>query len=114
MRNTASAAKAVQMLDLLTEFFQGGANWIRGDFHDGDGGYCLVGAMISIRHRHKLYGDPTRYYLVKAFVGIGSRDGLMRCNDACQSWDELLRVITDARRLALADLAKRAPLKQAA
>ena len=43
------AAKAVQMLDLLGEFFADGSRWIRGEFHDDDGNRCLVGAMRHIR-----------------------------------------------------------------
>ncbi len=27
--------KAVQLLDLVLEFFAEGSNWIRGDYHDG-------------------------------------------------------------------------------
>ena len=54
------------MLDLLAEYFSDEKHWIKGDFHDEDGNRCLVGAMYAIRARHKLYGDATRYYLLKA------------------------------------------------
>ena len=54
-RDAHSAAKAVDMLDLLIEFFD-----------DGAGNHCLVGALREIRDGHNLHGAPTRVYLLKA------------------------------------------------
>jgi hypothetical protein len=112
MRDAAGAAKAVQMLDLLTEFFEDGQRWIRGDFHDDLGNRCLVGAMRHIRAVHHLYGDPTRYYLQKA---MPLRElGLMGFNDSRKEFQELLNLIAPARDLALADVRKDQPLSMAA
>ena len=36
---------AVQMLDLLLEFFVDDAYWMVGHYHDGDRRRCLVGAL---------------------------------------------------------------------
>ena len=41
-------AKAVLMLDLLTEFFDGGRRWLKGNHHDDDGNACLFGALDYI------------------------------------------------------------------
>jgi hypothetical protein len=44
-RDAHSAAKAVDMLDLLIEFFDDGEHWIKGKLDDGAGNRCLVGAL---------------------------------------------------------------------
>jgi hypothetical protein len=44
-RDAHSAAKAVDMLDLLIEFFDDGDRWIKGKLDDGAGNRCLVGAL---------------------------------------------------------------------
>ena len=46
--------KAVQLLDLVLEFFAEGSNWIRGDYHDGHGRRCLVGAVEYLGRKHHL------------------------------------------------------------
>ena len=100
----AAAAKAVQMLDLLAEYFCEEKHWIKGSFHDEDGNRCLVGAMYLMRARHKLYGDATRYYLLKA-LGWPATFPLAAFNDAyCESIEELRRLIDTARALAAADV----------
>ena len=38
--------EAVQMLNLLLEFFENGARWTRGLYQDGHGRRCLIGASI--------------------------------------------------------------------
>ena len=44
-RDAHSAAKAVDMLDLLIEFFDDGDRWIKGKLDDGAGNRSLVGAL---------------------------------------------------------------------
>ena len=44
-RDAHSVAKAVDMLDLLIEFFDDGDRWIKGKLDDGAGNRCLVGAL---------------------------------------------------------------------
>jgi hypothetical protein len=44
--------EAVQMLDLLLEFFAEGAHWTRGRYHDGHGRRCLIGALDYLRRKH--------------------------------------------------------------
>ena len=40
-------AKALQMLDLLEEFFDGGRRWTRGVMHDSRGNRCMLGALAT-------------------------------------------------------------------
>jgi hypothetical protein len=47
--DAASAASAMDPLDLLIEFFEDGKRWITGEVADAAGNYCLVGAMGYIR-----------------------------------------------------------------
>ena len=43
----AEIAKAVQLLDLMLEFFADDGRWTRGCYDDGKGGHCLVGALFA-------------------------------------------------------------------
>jgi len=65
-RSTLRIFRAVDMLDLLIEFFDDGERWIKGKLDDGAGNCCLVGALRDIRDGHNLHGAPTRVYLLKA------------------------------------------------
>jgi hypothetical protein len=61
-------AKALQVLDLLLEFFADGAHWLQGDFRDENGNRCLVGALRHLRRtmrsamtaRARIYRRPCR------------------------------------------------------
>jgi len=44
----AEIANAVQLLDLMLEFFADDRRWTRGSYDDGRGGHCLVGALFCI------------------------------------------------------------------
>jgi hypothetical protein len=102
--DAASAARAVDMFDLLIEFFEDGKRWITGEFADAAGNRCLVGAMRYIRAGHNLHGVPARYYLLRA---MRHRDeGLMMFNDCCKDFDELGNLILNARKLAVTDIEK--------
>jgi len=47
--------KAVEVLDLLLEFFgETGAHWTRGRYHDGHGRRCLIGALDYLRRKHRV------------------------------------------------------------
>jgi len=50
--------EAIQMLDLLLEFFADGAHWTRGHYHDGDGWRCLIGALGYLRRKHHVSSAP--------------------------------------------------------
>jgi len=84
----AGAVKAVQMLGLLADYFDGGdAPWTKWVHTDDDGGRCLIGAMDLLRKRHRLYGDATRYYLLEAAGGLGTHSRASTITDAatCRS-----------------------------
>ena len=101
-RDAHSAAKAVDMLDLLIEFFDDGERWIKGKLDDGAGNRCLVGALRDIRDEHNLHGVPTRVYLLKAMQRSPKTGwtGLISFNDRCRDFGELREVILQARKLA--------------
>jgi hypothetical protein len=99
----ASALKSVRMLDLLIAFFDGGARWTTGDFHNAVGSRCLVGAMQHLRAVHRLSGDPTREYLLAAMPHNWRFVGLMKYNDHCRVFSQLLNTLCRARQLALCD-----------
>src|SRR3954454_1025029 len=44
----AEIGKAVQLLDLMLEFFADDGHWARGCYDDGNGGHCLVGALLHL------------------------------------------------------------------
>jgi hypothetical protein len=101
----AEAAKAVQLLDLMFEFFAGDGHWARGCYNDGNGGRCLVGALLHIGRQHSLPTAPAIALLQDAMP----RPGLPLVyfnDDRCGSIAELRSVILKARRLA-GDVAER-------
>jgi hypothetical protein len=44
-------AEAVQLLDLMLEHFAGDGHWTRGRYDDGNGGHCLVGALLHLSRK---------------------------------------------------------------
>jgi len=54
----AEIAKAVQLLDLMLEFFADDGHWARGCYDDGNGGHCLVGALLHLSRKHRLPTAP--------------------------------------------------------
>lgn len=95
----AEIAKAVQLLDLMLEFFADDGHWTRGCYDDGNGGHCLVGALL---HLGRNYGLPTRS-AIALLQDAMPRPGLplVHFNDTrCGSIGELRAVILKARRLA--------------
>ena len=92
-------AKAVQLLDLMLEFFADDGHWTRGSYDDGKGGHCLVGALLHLGRKHGLPTAPAIALLQDAMPRPGLP--LVHFNDArCGSAAELRSVILKARRLA--------------
>ena len=50
----AQIAQAVQLLDLMLEHFADDGHWARGRYDDGNGGHCLVGALLHLSRKHRL------------------------------------------------------------
>jgi len=95
----AEIGKAVQLLDLMLEFFADDRHWTRGSYNDGNGGHCLVGALLHLSREHRLPSGPAIALLQDAMP----RPGLPLVyfnDDRCGSAAELRSVILKARRLA--------------
>jgi hypothetical protein len=92
-------AKAVQLLDLMLEFFADDGHWTRGSYDDGKGGHCLVGALLHLGRKHGLPTASAIALLQDAMPRPGLP--LVHFNDKrCSSAVELRSVILKARRLA--------------
>ena len=95
----AEIGKAVQLLDLMLEFFTDDARWTRGCYDDGHGGHCLVGALLHLSREHRLPSAPAIALLQDAMPRPGLP--LVHFNDnRCGTVAELRSVIVKARRLA--------------
>ncbi len=95
----ADIAKAVQLLDLMREFFADDGHWTRGCYDDGNGGHCLVSALLHLSRKHRLPTAQAIALLQDAMPRPGLP--LVRFNDtACGSVAELRSVILKAHRLA--------------
>jgi hypothetical protein len=95
----AEITRAVQLLDLMLEFFADDDHWTRGCYDDGNGGHCLVGALLHLSRRHRLPTAPAIALLQDAMPRPGLP--LVHFNDTrCGSVAELRSVILKARRLA--------------
>jgi hypothetical protein len=95
----AKIAQAVQLLDLMLEHFADDGHWTRGRYDDGNGGRCLVGALLHLSRTHRLPGAPAVALLQDAMPTPGLP--LVHFNDTCcGSVAELRSIILKARRLA--------------
>src|SRR6267142_3652258 len=92
-------AKAVQLFALMLDFFAHAGHWTRGSYDDGNGGHCLVGALLHLSRKHRLPTAPAIALLQDAMPRPGLP--LVHFNDTrCGSVAELRSVILKARRLA--------------
>ena len=95
----AQLAQAVQLLDLMIEHFAEDSRWTRGRYDDGNGGHCLVGALLHLSRKHRLPRAPAISLLQDAMPRPGLP--LVHFNDiCCGSVAELRSIILKARRLA--------------
>jgi len=102
--STDEISRAYEHLVRLEEFFDGGRNWRRGELRDGNGSFCLIGAIDHLR-----CDDLALRYLVRV-----ARTKHKRCpfghpviaemNDRCGDFGELRDRLGEARALATADL----------
>ena len=95
-------AKALQMLDLMEEFFDGGRRWTIGKMHDSRGNRCLLGAMQHIRAIAKIDGDGTDCYLHRVLPS--QCRAIPAFNDTAKSYSMIAKLIGKARALAQKDL----------
>ena len=95
----ARIAQAVQLLDLMLEHFAEDGHWTRGRYDDGNGGHCLVGALLHLSREHGLPRAPAIALLQDAMPRPGLP--LVHFNDTCCGGvAELRSIILKARRLA--------------
>src|SRR6202007_476534 len=86
----------------MLEFFADDGHWTRGSYDDGNGGHCLVGALLHLSRKHRLPMAPAIALLHDAMPRPGLP--LVHFNDSCcGSVAELRSVILKARRLAEGD-----------
>jgi hypothetical protein len=64
------------------------AQWMQGEFRDGNGNRCLFDALHQLRRKHGIRGDGTGYYLRDA---MPRRRELAWFNDDCKNFGELPR-----------------------
>ena len=97
----AQIAQGVQLLDLMLEYFSDDGHWARGRYDDGNGGHCLVGAVLHLSRKHRLPKAPAIALLEDAMPRPGLP--LVQFNDTCcDSVAELRSIILKARRLVRA------------
>jgi hypothetical protein len=98
--------KAVQVFDLLLEYFgEGGERWTRDRYDDDQGRRCLVGALHYLRCYHRVSSESAEGFLHEA-IKQGRpyrKGGLVYFNDRCRNYAELRSAIIEARSLALGD-----------
>jgi hypothetical protein len=66
-------AEAVEVLNLLLNFFGDGERWIKGRLSDRRGKCCLVGALEFVSSHHAIKGEAAERYLAAAISGERER-----------------------------------------
>jgi hypothetical protein len=95
-----TTGKAVQILDLVLDFFADDDHWTQGYYHDPHGRHCLVGAVLHFSAKQGLPRAPVMALLEAALPR--RQIGLIAFNDRlCRSAAELRSVILEARAMAL-------------
>src|ERR1700720_2092527 len=99
----AQIAQGVQLLDLMLEYFSDHGHWARRRYDDGNGGHCLVGAVLHLSLKHRLPTAPAIALLQDAMPTPGL--ALVYFNDTrCGSVAEPRTVILRTRGLAHDDV----------
>src|SRR5215813_1521855 len=84
---------------LMLELFADDGHWTRGRYDDGNGGHCLVDALLHLSRKHRLSTAAAIALLQDETPHPGLP--LVHFNDTgCGSFAELRSVIFKARRLA--------------
>jgi hypothetical protein len=122
MARRSNPAKAVQVLDAMLEFFDGGRRWTRGALFDsGNTKACLVGATVLCATKPReeyqiILGEPDRdayHYLFIAFTKTSAfmrylhpdrRLSLESYNDTSRSFARIGKLIRAARAIAQGEL----------
>ena len=102
--------KAIQMLDAMLEFFDGGRRWIKWAHHTRAGKRCMVGALdyLSDLNQIDLTTSAVSYFydaLPETKSGF-SRRAIVDYNDSHRSFGAIRKLIAQARALVQAELDK--------
>jgi hypothetical protein len=99
-------AEAVEVIDLLLEFFADGAHWLQHDFHQRNGRRCLENAIAYVCRKHRIPAvDGTRYYIRHAMPQRAI--SLLNFNDTCKEFGEMRATLKLAQAMALLDWRRR-------
>jgi hypothetical protein len=55
--------EAVEVLDMLLQFYGDGERWVKGRLSDRRGNRCLIGALDFVSSHHGMKGDAAERYL---------------------------------------------------
>ena len=66
---------------MMLEYFDDDGHWTRGRYEDGNGGHCLVGALLHLSRKHRLPRAPAIALLQDAMPRPGLP--LVHFNDTC-------------------------------
>jgi hypothetical protein len=106
-RDAHSAAKAVDLLDLLIEIFDDGDHWIKGKLDDGAGNRCLVGAARHSRRAQSAWcADPPLPAEGDAAIPQDRMDWTDFVQRPVQGFRRTARGNLQARKLAVTDIEK--------
>jgi hypothetical protein len=95
---------AFDFLIRLERFFSGGLRWHRGELSDGDGKYCLIGAIDQLRGPDIALRYLTRIARARRPSCAFGSPVLAALNDNCRDFEELRDCLREAQELAAADL----------
>jgi hypothetical protein len=68
--------EAVEILDMLLQFYGEGERWVKGRLSDRRGNRCLIGALDFVSGHHGMNGNAAECYLADAISPA------VACNDA--------------------------------
>ena len=93
-------AEAVEVLDLLLNFFGDGERWVKGRLSDRRGNRCLVGALDFVISHHGMKGEAAERYLADEISAVGG------CNEVgvdCARFRASLRRALSAGRYRVSE-----------
>jgi hypothetical protein len=94
--NAHDTAEAVEILNLLLQFFGDGERWIKGRLSDRRGKCCLVGALDVVGRHHATGSEVAERYLVDAIADL--RDQHLSCREGDMNYARLRAALRRAAR----------------
>lgn len=105
LQRLATESKAIMIFDGMEQLFDGGAHWGKGQFYDGEGRYCLVGALRHVSLSRVVNHEAAAKYLKWAVEEIASEEvriipDIEGFNDEQETYAGIQAVICLARNMA--------------